>query len=239
MGLYSESSIPLYQQLYHSLVQKIKQGEWKQGERIPSESQLCELYHVSRVTVRAAVEKLVEEGMLIKRHGKGTYVSIPVFVETMAGGSFTKSCLQNGVVPRTDVRFIRTVAATETVARGLSVTVGEPVHQVCRIRYTDDVAAIYEVDYFRGQDDFVLEADVIHMPMSEIISQKAGLFAQEFTDQFQVFPADEALSQVFGCSIGTPLLLVQQMVMAEDRQILYYNEQYILSDRYRYVVSYH
>ena len=239
MGVYSESSIPLYQQLYFNLAQQINQGNWKQGERIPSESQLCELYHVSRVTVRAAVEKLVEDGMLIKRHGKGTYVSIPVFVETMAGGSFTKSCLQNNVVPRTDVRSLATVAATEAVAQGLSVAVGEPVHQVCRIRYTDEVAAIYEVDYFRQQDDFVLEADICNLPMSEIISQKTGLFAQEFKDLFLVASASEEQAEVFGCSAGTPLLLVQQVVMAENRQILYYNEQYMLSDRYRYVVSYH
>ncbi len=236
--LYSGASVPLYQQLYHTIHAQILDGAWRPGDKLPSEEQLCSLYGVSRVTVRTAIEKLVEEGMLIKRHGKGTYVTMPVFVETMAGGSFTKSCKQSGAVPHTEVQKIEQVAASEAVARALQVAVGDPVHQVCRIRFANAVPVIYEVDFFRQQDDFVLEADIGAMPMSEIISSRTGLFTRAFTDMFDVSPASEEQAQVFGCPAGTPLLLVQQVVMGDDRQILYYNEQYILSERYRYMVSY-
>lgn len=236
--LHSGASVPLYQQLYHTIYEQIVAGKWNPGDKIPSEGQLCSQYGVSRVTVRAAIEKLAEDGLLIKRHGKGTYVAMPVFVETMAGGSFTKSCLQSNTVPHTEVRSISTVPAPEAVALALQVEEGESVHQVCRIRFTDGVAVIYEVDFFRQQDTFVLEADIGTMPMSEIISSRTGLFIREFKDMFDVSPANEDQAKVFDCPVGTPLLLVQQVVMGDGRQILYYNEQYILSQRYRYVVSY-
>lgn len=236
--LHAEASVPLYLQLSDVIQSQIEQGELKQGEKIPSEDQMRELYGVSRVTVRAAIERLVESGLLIKRRGKGTYVAMPAFVETMAGGSFTKSCVQNHVVPRTEVRSVGTVFASGMVAEGLAVHAGDPVHRICRVRFTDDIPVNYEVDYFRERDAFILEADMDETPVSEIIRDRTGLLAKEFKDMFDVSAANEEQSRALDCPAGTPLLVVRQVVMAEEHQILYYNEQYILSDRYKYVVSY-
>lgn len=236
--LHAEASVPLYLQLSDVIRNQIEHGELKQGEKVPSEEQMQELYGVSRVTVRAAIERLVECGLLIKRRGKGTYVAMPAFVETMAGGSFTKSCLQNHVVPRTEVRSAETVQAVGMVAQGLAVSAGEPVHRICRVRFADDIPVIYEVDYFRQQDAFILEADINQTPVSEIIRDRTGLLAKEFKDMFDVSAADEKQARALDCPAGTPLLTVRQVVMAEKHQILYYNEQYIMSDRYKYVVSY-
>lgn len=236
--LHAEASVPLYLQLSDVIRNQIEHGELKQGEKVPSEEQMQELYGVSRVTVRAAIERLVECGLLIKRRGKGTYVAMPAFVETMAGGSFTKSCLQNHVVPRTEVRSAETVLASGMVAQGLAISAGDPVHRICRVRFADDIPVIYEVDYFRRQDAFILEADINQTPVSEIIRDRTGLLAKEFKDMFDVSAADEKQARALDCPAGTPLLTVRQVVMAEKHQILYYNEQYIMSDRYKYVVSY-
>ena len=74
---------------------KVRSGEYQVGEKIPSEEQLMTIYGVSRVTVRNAIKQLVDENILIKRHGKGTFVSMPSYVESMtAGGSFTESGLK-------------------------------------------------------------------------------------------------------------------------------------------------
>lgn len=236
--LHAEASVPLYLQLSDVIRNQIEHGELKQGEKVPSEEQMRELYGVSRVTVRAAIERLVECGLLIKRRGKGTYVAMPAFVETMAGGSFTKSCMQNHVVPRTEVRSSETVPAAEMVARGLAINGKDSVHRICRVRFADDIPVIYEVDYFRRQDEYILDADINQTPVSEIIRDRTGLLAKEFKDMFDVSVADEELARALNCPVGAPLLTVRQVVMAEKHQILYYNEQYIVSDRYKYVVSY-
>ena len=90
----SRSATPLYQQLYDVLKTAIQEGVYKSGEQIPAEDRLREIYGISRVTVRKALEQLTEDGILVKRHGKGTFVSEVDYVENFeSGGSFTESCL--------------------------------------------------------------------------------------------------------------------------------------------------
>ena len=66
---------PLYQQLMRRLKNDIVSGRYAAGARIPSEQALCDTYGVSRVTVRKAMLDLVQEGLLVRRQGKGTFVA--------------------------------------------------------------------------------------------------------------------------------------------------------------------
>ena len=68
------NAITLQEQLYNELATQIKSGKYKPGDRIPPELKLSEIYRVSRVTVRNAIQQLVNEDLLIKKHGKGTCV---------------------------------------------------------------------------------------------------------------------------------------------------------------------
>lgn len=233
-----DSSVPLYQQLCNLLTDQIHKGILKPGDKIPSELQLSEMYGISRITVRSAITQMVDEGLLMKRHGKGTYVTIPVFVESKAGGSFTRSCQKNNIIPHTEVISVKTVPCSSEVSSSLQVEEGMTVHRICRVRYANHNPVIFEVDYFRQEDDFILNADFKEMPMSEIILKETGLNPQLFEDIFDIAPASKEHAQFLSCNAGTPMLRVRQIVMTENHQILYYNEQYILTDRYKYAVSY-
>lgn len=70
-----QSPIPIYYQLEQYMKEKIEKGEWQPGEMIPSERELAEMYDISRMTVRQAVNNLVNDGYLIRRRGKGTFVA--------------------------------------------------------------------------------------------------------------------------------------------------------------------
>src|SRR5215475_10150554 len=69
------TSSPLYQQSAEALRTRLARSEWKEGDRLPSETELCEEFGVSTVTMRRAVATLVAEGLLIRLQGKGTFVS--------------------------------------------------------------------------------------------------------------------------------------------------------------------
>ncbi|HBH6732297.1 TPA: GntR family transcriptional regulator, partial [Enterococcus faecium] len=71
----TNAQLPLYLQLKEILKNKINTGEYPENTKIPAESELIESYEVSRITVRKAVEELVEEGYLLKKQGKGTFVN--------------------------------------------------------------------------------------------------------------------------------------------------------------------
>ena len=72
--LKNDSVIPLYQQVADDIKHRIETSEYVAGQMIPSETKLCEMYQVSRITVRNAISMLVDEEILVKRHGKGTFV---------------------------------------------------------------------------------------------------------------------------------------------------------------------
>ncbi len=74
------STITLQEQLYQELLSKIKDGSFKSGEMITSELKLSEEYGVSRITVRNSIQQLVDEGYLVKRRGKGTFVKDKEYV---------------------------------------------------------------------------------------------------------------------------------------------------------------
>ena len=67
----------LYSQVENNLRQQIISGELGVGEKIPTELELCERYSVSRITVRRAVQNLVDEGLIYRLRGKGSFVSVP------------------------------------------------------------------------------------------------------------------------------------------------------------------
>lgn len=70
-----ESSVPIYRQLKEIIKQKIEQGEFKPGERIPTEYELCETFAISRTSVRQALAELAQEGYLYRQQGSGTFVN--------------------------------------------------------------------------------------------------------------------------------------------------------------------
>src|SRR5690606_36617714 len=94
------SPLPLYYQLKDIFIEKIANSEWLSGEMIPPEPDLIDMFKVSRTTVRQAVHALVNEGRLVKRRGKGTFVISPR-IESELGQllGFTERMLLEGFKP--------------------------------------------------------------------------------------------------------------------------------------------
>ena len=79
-----DSHIPYYIQLIEALKEKISLGEWKVGDQLPSEPELCEIYGVSRTVVRQALREIELEGLITRRKGKGTFIAEPKISESLA-----------------------------------------------------------------------------------------------------------------------------------------------------------
>ena len=92
------SVIPLYEQVANALRGDIQGGAFDATKRLPTEEELAEKYGISRITVRRAVGDLVEEGLVEKKQGKGTFIRAPKMHKDMnrSGMSFTELCAVNG-----------------------------------------------------------------------------------------------------------------------------------------------
>ncbi|TKJ44633.1 hypothetical protein CEE35_07290 [Candidatus Aerophobetes bacterium Ae_b3b] len=80
-GIDKISPVPYYYQLEQLLRERVENGEWKPGDILPSEAELCSTFRVSRTVVRQALNKLCQDGIVYKEKGRGTFVAKPKLQE--------------------------------------------------------------------------------------------------------------------------------------------------------------
>lgn len=130
------NDLPLHSQIRTSLQEKIETGEWPAQFRLPSEPELAASFKVSRMTVRQAVDKLVEAGLLYRRRGVGTFVSPRVMSrDLMKMTSFSEDAKSRGAPARSEVRTAGVVKASAEVAKKLGVPPKDNVVVVERLRF--------------------------------------------------------------------------------------------------------
>ncbi|MEG0274116.1 MAG: GntR family transcriptional regulator [Longicatena sp.] len=230
------SAVTLQEQLYQELYKQIKSGKYKPGDRIPPELQLSEIYHISRVTVRHAIQQLVDEHILIKKHGKGTFVKTPIHTEEIfSGGSFTDTCLRMHAKPSTKIVECRLCKGDSELIKKLQ-TDSEMLIEITRVRLVDEVPCIVEVDYFPASFTFLMQENLEHKSLLKLVQQEANLIPSKFEDHFQISFADKQYAKLLNTPTSTPLLEVTQSVMCEDDTMIYINKQYILTTKYVYAV---
>ena len=139
---------PLYLQLKSILEEKIEKGEFKLDERIPSETELCNTYKVSRITVRRAVTELVNEGKLEKVQGYGTYVANnPINSGLFKLDGFYKEMEKQGIKVYSKILELKTVLPDLRVANLLSLEPTEAVIRVVRLRRTEKLVVGYQITH--------------------------------------------------------------------------------------------
>ena len=117
-----DSDIPLYAQLVGIIKRSISTGALPGGALLPSEAELCRCLSISRNTVRQAIGELEEEGLVVRKQGKGTFVTKPKYSRNMKKlQSFTEMCEQMGVKPGAQVLENRLIMADKKVADRLGI----------------------------------------------------------------------------------------------------------------------
>lgn len=149
MELSRNSFEPLYYQIREDIREKINSGEYPTNSLIPSEAELCEVYNVSRVTVRRAILDLVQEGILTRGKGKGTFVSETYGLTTMNGvQSFTQELLGLNMRPSAKLLSCKIRQADQALRRTLDLSEGEQVVTISRLRLTNNEPCMVEVMNF-------------------------------------------------------------------------------------------
>lgn len=138
--------LPAYIQIHDAIKAEIDRGLWKIGSRLPSERALSEQYQVSRMTLRQAISLLVEEGILERRAGSGTYVASHRVQEKMRGTtSFTEIIKSQGKEPSSKVISYEKTHPSEQEIRHLGISPKSYIIRMERVRYADKIPVVYEV----------------------------------------------------------------------------------------------
>ncbi|GAA1379099.1 GntR family transcriptional regulator [Luteococcus sanguinis] len=201
------------------------------GDALESERELVNQLGVSRVTVRQAIGDLVDEGMLERTQGKGTFVTGPRVNTRLHLMSFSREMRSRGLEPRTDVLSATAVPADLQVADGLQVDVGEPVVRLERIRLADETPMAHEIGWYPSR----IFPGLLDHKLNFVYDLLADRYGVEATRGEQVVWADAAdahRARILGIAKRAPLL-VQERVTWSDERVIEFSISWYRADRYR------
>jgi len=144
-----ETLLPKYHKIAEWLREQIVAGTLEPNAQLPSEEMLGQRFQVSRGTVREALRVLVDEGLVWREHGKGTFVkagrtpTAPLFSLT----SFADDMRRQNRTPSTQLLHAEIIPATPTLAERLAVAQAEPIIHIARLRLADGQPVVYETRY--------------------------------------------------------------------------------------------
>lgn len=229
---------PLYYQLKQILLKQINQGQLKPGDAIMTEMELCEKFQVSRITVRAAIQEMVQEGYLERRQGVGTFVARPKLRRGINNlRSFSEEVTASGRKPGSKLLELRFESAVGQIAEALHIEEGTKIWVVERLRTVDGEPVAYSTSHLNLPPGVFLYPEELEKEVSlwALLTQK-GMIIKETEDTVQAIAANSRQAKMLNIHQGDPILLVEGITFDQEGSPIEYSYQYNRADRFKYSV---
>lgn len=235
--LQHDSIIPLYHQLKEILRESVDNGNWNTGDKVPSENQLMDEYGVSRNTVKKAIEELVQDGVLYRIQGKGTFVSKPKFQQPLMGFySFSKVLKEHGMNPKDIILDIREVKPTAKIKEGLQMISDECVIELKRLRCANNEPIILESSFFTKKTvpDMAKLNEIGPVSLYDLLEQQFNVVITRAKEAFEpvLIRADE--SEHLQTKEGLPALLLERTAFDKEGNPVEFCRLIVRGDRCRF-----
>lgn len=209
---------PLYAQIKKLLIQRVLDGEWRPGELLPSEFKIAAEYEVSQGTVRKALDDMAGEKLVVRRQGKGTFVSartsqhVPFhffrLLNDAGGQDLPKTLTMEGSLAEPN--------AAEQEALGIAKDV--KVYRVERLRALDGKPAIVgrfslRTDMCPGIEKLFCDK-VINIYV--LLEQEYGILVVKAVEKLRAVAADQRDAALLGIDVGAPLLEIERIGLSMD-----------------------
>lgn len=232
----SRSPTPLYVQLVEQFRHMIESGELKPGDQFPTELELVEKYGVARITVRRAINELVQDGLLVRRQGKGTFVARPkIERELINVSSFSNRMLAQGLHPSSKVMGVERISATAKLARILGAPEGAPLVVIRRIRYANEEPTALETSYLvEERCPGIAHRDLSQQSLYKILEEEYCLTPDHSRRTLEVTSATSTEARLLQLHVGAPLFLIKATVYTADETVMEYAKLLFRADRFRF-----
>ncbi|MCI9176681.1 MAG: GntR family transcriptional regulator [Lachnospiraceae bacterium] len=221
----SKKGAPLYFQVENYIREKILNGEWAIGTQIPTEIQLMEMFRVSRQTLRHAISDLVNEGLLERLQGQGTFV-------------------RNTSPYESDPTRIEITALAGHAHRMISVEEKPSTEELCRLLNVDEDERFTVISYlhYSMSRNVVLNLSISYMPISRFpdvaqhyfkdsvyaIAQKIyGIHVHYANSTLRAVELDEQLACYLEAAAGTPVIKIQKVFHDNVDEPVFLTEMYL------------
>jgi GntR family transcriptional regulator len=225
---------------YHSIRDEILDlvEELNVGDALPPERVLAPRFAVSRMTLRRAVEELVREGRLERRHGAGTFVAEPKIAQGLAVTSFSEDMRQRGAVPSSRTLAVDDVLAGAPLGRRLEISPGDKVIRVARVRLADDAPMALETLHVPQTVAPDLTGDLLaNQSFYDLLAARYGVVLASGRQTIEATVTDEVESEILEVPLHSPAFLFERISRATDGRVVEFVRSVYRGDRYQFTLD--
>lgn len=232
-----KSPVPLHAQAEELLRKMIEMPEYRKGEFLPNEVDLAKRLGISRNTIRQALNKLVYEGLLIRKKGIGTTVAERGMNSKGSNWlSFTQEMKAKGLSPQTFEIKVSWVLPDSDVIASFGISSKKQVLKLERLRGLADGPFVYFVSYFHPRVGLTGKEDFSRL-LYDILEQDYSTIASVSREEISARAADDFLAEKLQVSEGDPILVRKRIVFDPGDRPIEYNMGYYKSESFVYSIE--
>lgn len=236
-NLRQDAPTPLWLQLKHALRDHIT-FHLEPGARIPSETELCKRYGLSRMTVRQAISALVDEGLVGRQQGRGSFV-LPtrLAIPACAGNHFLDDGFDAIEGHSVSAQYLGNEPPPRWIGERLGISENANAHKV-RLTLSQDgkageVMALRTI-YIPEHVAPSLSETPLDQPTHRVLETHFDLHPETAEETLRLIRADQLRADMLRIDPGDPLILLERLVFLENGEALEYARTYYRADRYRF-----
>jgi GntR family transcriptional regulator len=208
------------------------------GEAIPSERRLSSELGVSRLTLRAALDDLVREGYLVRRHGSGTFVSEPKIAQQLTLTSFSEDMRRRGMVPDSRMIGLENVHAGPQISRALNISPADRVFRIVRLRLADgEPMALETLQVPVSLVPGLTAAQLEHASWYELLEERYNVVIASGLQTIEPTVTNEEESELLHVPLHSPAFLFERTSHTREGRIVEFVRSIYRGDRYRLVAE--
>ena len=228
-----DSDIPLYSELVSIVKRNISAGTLSTGDLLPSETELCRTFDISRSTVRQAIGELESEGLVVRKQGRGTFVAEPkVRRKTEMVYSFTSEISSMGMTPSSTLIEFDVIDPTPDIVKVLELSTPDTkVYRFTRIRNVNDEPLILETSFYPQYIYPKLTRDLLQTHSFYSLLYEVGVVPANAVDSYEAVIINRKEGELLNCKPGSAAFFVQRRTRTEAGMVYEFTQSLIRADR--------
>jgi len=224
-----------YEEIAQDIRNNIMNGKYKINQQLPLEKEMCEHYNVSRITIKKAVDELVNDGLVVKRRGAGTFVKDLDSTEakelTMSRqfSGFSDEHKQNSV--KSKIIKFEVINPTAEIADKLRITTEDFVYHIIRVRYSDDLPMVVEYTYMPISLIPGIKNDVLEKSIYSYIQNSLKLKIKSAHRTVKAIVPNNLEQKHLEIDKSFPILEVEQVGFLDNGKAFEYSKSHHRGDR--------
>lgn len=235
------SKVTLQNQILILLKRNIEAAHLHEGDKLPTEEEICRVYGVSRSTVRFAIQILEQEGIVTRIRGKGTFVGAAKVKRKSEGiYSFSRQMKELNKVPSSKFIKLQKKIASRTLAKSLQINETDMVFSISRIRCADGIPVIFETTYIPVQvlprlSVKEIESDSLY----EILKNTGGIIPHIAEETFESIVLNHKLCKILACRLESSGFYIERIAKTKDGAVVEFTKSYMRGDYCKISITLH